>query len=146
MTEVNVSGSAEITRELLVNWWKAIEESNPKAMVDFYSEDAIHQDLGLGKLLRGRGDILTFFDDFCTKMPDTMHLKSLQPGPTGYGMTWEFRGVHDRDWEGLPATGKSFVVEGGSVGEVVNGKIVFNQDYFNLASLLQQIGVLNLGQ
>ena len=44
---------------------------------------------------------------------------------------------------GVPATGRPFRVRGASIGKLdTNGLIVQNRDYYNLAELLTQLGIL----
>ena len=52
------------------------------------------------------------------------------------------RGVHTGDVPGLSATGRSFRVVGSGVGEVRVGLIVHATEYFNMADLLTQVGIL----
>ena len=50
-------------------------------------------------------------------------------------------GVHVKDLPGMPATGKPFHVPCASVGEVRDGKITANRDYWNNDDLLKQLGL-----
>jgi len=43
---------------------------------------------------------------------------------------------------GVPATGKKFSVRGAAITEFRGGKISRNTNYWNLASMLQQVGVM----
>jgi hypothetical protein len=52
-------------------------------------------------------------------------------------------GTNDRELRGVPATGRSFRVRGASIGRLdANGRIVANRDYYNLAELLTQLGMV----
>jgi len=42
----------------------------------------------------------------------------------------------------IPATGKGFSIRGASVTELHNGKISRNTDYWNLATMMQQLGAM----
>jgi hypothetical protein len=50
-------------------------------------------------------------------------------------------GTHEGDTT-IPATHKSFSVRGASAGELEGDKIKRNSDYWNLAEVLVQFGVL----
>jgi SnoaL-like polyketide cyclase len=50
--------------------------------------------------------------------------------------------IHTGDVPGLPPTGRSFRVVGAGVGEVRDGLIVHATEYFNMADLLTQVGIL----
>jgi SnoaL-like polyketide cyclase len=60
---------------------------------------------------------------------------------TGYVLEWVMKGTHDRSSRRLQATGLPFSVRGVSVGELKDGRIVRNTDYWNVAELLNQIRV-----
>jgi SnoaL-like polyketide cyclase len=59
---------------------------------------------------------------------------------TWYAAEWVMTGVHTGDVPGLPGTGRSFRVVG--VGEVRDGLMVHATEYFNMADLLTQVGIL----
>ena len=59
-----------------------------------------------------------------------------------YAKEWVMTGVHSGDLPGLPATGRSFRIVGAGVGRLRDGKIFEVTEYWNLASFLQQVGVL----
>jgi steroid delta-isomerase-like uncharacterized protein len=42
----------------------------------------------------------------------------------------------------LPATGKSFSVRGATIAQLKNGKIQRNADYWDLATFLRQVGLM----
>ncbi len=60
----------------------------------------------------------------------------------GFAMT----GTQTGDMPGLPATDRSFSIRGASVGELAGDKIKRKSDYWSLASLLQQLGILPAGR
>ena len=52
-------------------------------------------------------------------------------------------GTNSSEVRGVPPTGRSFRVRGASIGKLdANGRIIENRDYYNLAELLTQLGVL----
>jgi SnoaL-like polyketide cyclase len=60
---------------------------------------------------------------------------------TWYAAEWVMTGVHTGDVPGLPATGRSFRVVG--AGGVRVGLIVHATEYFNMADLRTQVGILS---
>ena len=68
---------------------------------------------------------------------------SLFTAGTDYANEWVMLGTNDRDVPGVPATGRSFRVRGASIGKLdASGRIAENRDYYNLAELLTQLGIL----
>ncbi len=51
-------------------------------------------------------------------------------------------GVHTGDVPGLPATGKPFLIHGGGIGEVRDGRIARVTEYWNMAEFLIQVGLM----
>lgn len=61
---------------------------------------------------------------------------------TWAGGEWIMRGTHTGDLPGLPATGKGVSVRGSSIIELQDGKIRRCSDYWDMATLLRQIGLM----
>jgi steroid delta-isomerase-like uncharacterized protein len=55
---------------------------------------------------------------------------------------WVFSGKHTGDFMGIPATGKSLLVRGVSIREFREGKTSKISHYYDLATFMQQLGVL----
>jgi steroid delta-isomerase-like uncharacterized protein len=51
-------------------------------------------------------------------------------------------GTHQGDLPGMPATRKSFAVRGATALELDNGRISRNSDYWDMATLLTQLGLM----
>jgi ketosteroid isomerase-like protein len=50
-------------------------------------------------------------------------------------------GTHGHDLPGMPAMGRSFKDPCASVGELRNGEITGDRDYWNSDALLEQLGL-----
>ncbi len=55
---------------------------------------------------------------------------------------WNFKGTHDGDFFGVPATGKRVDVSGTTLVKMKDGKIAAEQDYFDLLSFYKQLGLM----
>ena len=55
---------------------------------------------------------------------------------------WNFKGTHDGDFFGIPATGKKVDLIGTTLVLMKDGKILQEQDFFDNYSLLSQLGLL----
>tara|TARA_Y100001935_G_scaffold202307_1_gene170807 strand:- start:648 stop:1178 length:531 start_codon:yes stop_codon:yes gene_type:complete len=55
---------------------------------------------------------------------------------------WNFKGTHDGDFFGVPATGKSVDVSGTTLIKMRDGKIAAEQDYMDYLSFYTQLGLL----
>ena len=54
---------------------------------------------------------------------------------------WNFKGTHDGDFFGIPATGKKVDLIGTTLVLMKDGKILQEQDFFDNYSLLSQLGL-----
>ena len=55
---------------------------------------------------------------------------------------WSFKGTHDGDFFGIPATGKKIDLIGTTLVLMKDGKILQEQDFFDNYSLLSQLGLI----
>ena len=114
-----------------------------EAVVSFFVEDCIYEDVALEALNRGKSEVRTFVQTTLTAIPDfKIELKSVFATVDRLASEWIMTGTQIGDFPGLPATGKSFSVPVASIMEFQNGKIRRNTDYWNLASFLQQVGAM----
>lgn len=114
-----------------------------EAVVSFFAEDCVYEDVALGALNRGKSEVRTFVQATLTAIPDfKIEPKSVFATVDWLASEWIMTGTHTGDFPGLPATGKSFSVPVASIMEFQSGKIRRNTDYWNLASFLQQVGAM----
>ncbi len=96
--------------------------------------------------LQGVDDILTVWKGWASAIPDskaTFHTERVADGTVVIELTW--RGTHTgplkmADGE-IPATGKKIEIRACQVTEVANGKAKVMRQYYDMATLLQQLGV-----
>jgi steroid delta-isomerase-like uncharacterized protein len=124
----------------------------------YYADDVVYEDLAFGMVLHGKEELKTFLNDSFAAFPDLkFEVKSFfvsSLGRLGYGGTgveWVMSGTHKGDLraspatgKSIPATGRSFSVRGVSISETRKGKIKRNSDYYDLASIMRQLGVSSL--
>ena len=118
---------------------------DPEAVVAFMTDDAVYEDMALGKRSEGHEQIKAFVDQVTGGL--SSHVEFEYPDPISvtddaYALEWILRGVHDRASDILPASGKPFEIHGVSVGRIRDGKIVWNRDYWSMGEFLTQIGIL----
>ena len=91
---------------------------------------------------RGREEFKSSWSVFFDACPDfIVELKVLVVSGENAASEWNMRGKLIKDLPGLPATGKGFSIRGASVLELRGGKIRRNADYWDLATMLQQVGL-----
>ena len=121
--------------------WNAHDSA---AVARHMADDAIYEDVALGRVLHGPSEIASFVEEATRSSSDfRFEVVSLFTAGNDYANEWVMLGTNDRELRGVPATGRSFRVRGASIGRLdASGRIVENRDYYNLAELLTQLGIL----
>jgi steroid delta-isomerase-like uncharacterized protein len=115
---------------------------NLEAADGFIADDAVEHDPlpGFGNDKQGAigtiGQILDAFPDMQSE------ITQLIASGDKVAINSTFRGTHDGDFMGVPATGKSIEVNGIDIVRVENGKFVEHWGIFDAMSLMQQIGAI----
>lgn len=129
---------------LVDQFLEAWNKQDAAGVAGLFSDDGIYADNAMNETLSGHEAIARFvagaFEQYSSDM--IFDKGFAVETPDGYAVEWTMRGTHDRDGERLPRTGKRFSVPGVSIGEVRGGKITRNTDYWSLATLLMQVGLM----
>ena len=124
----------------LVDAWNSLD---PQRVVDVLTEDHIYEDVTFAVVCHGAAETRGFFEGAYSAFPD-IHF-TLTSATTDAGraaLEWTMTGTHQGDLPGLPATGKPFSVRGATIFEIATDKICAVRDYWDLATLLRQVGLL----
>jgi steroid delta-isomerase-like uncharacterized protein len=113
-------------------------------ILSFCADDVVFEEVPMGKVFRGKKEAKDFISNTFTSFPDfKIELKSgFNAGDWGSG-EWVMSGTFAKsNMPGMPATGKKFSIRGASIMEFRKGKISRESMYWNLASFLQQVGLM----
>ena len=135
---------ATTARAFFDTYLDAWNAHDPAAVARCMADDAIYEDVALGRVLHGPSEIARFVEE-ATRASSDFHFEQVSLFLAGgdYANEWIMSGTNDRDVEGVPATGRAFRVRGASVGKLdTSGRIVENRDYYNLAEMFAQLGIL----
>ena len=126
--------------DVYLDAWNAHDAA---AVARHMADDAIYEDVALGRVLHGPSEIASFVEEATRSSSDfRFEVVSLFAAGNDYANEWVMAGTNDRERGGVPATGRSFHVRGASIGRLdASGRIVENRDYYNLAELLTQLGM-----
>ncbi|HEY5602480.1 MAG TPA: ketosteroid isomerase-related protein [Gammaproteobacteria bacterium] len=129
--------------KLYQNYVAAWSARDIEAVVSFFTDDCVYEDVALGAISRGKGELRPFVLATLAAIPDfKIEPKSVFATVDRLVSEWIMSGTQTGDFPGLPATGKGFTVPVASIMEFQRGKIRRNTDYWNLASFLQQVGAM----
>jgi steroid delta-isomerase-like uncharacterized protein len=135
--------SAEIEK-MMGDYLAAWNAHDVEKILTFFTDDAVYEDVATGKVSKGKKEIKDFLSSTVTSFPDVkIEVKSgFDNGEQG-AAEWVMSGTFTHsNIPGVPATGKKFSVRGASINAFKGGKISGVTDYWNLASFLQQVGLM----
>ncbi len=124
------------------DWVAAWNSHDADAVAAVFTSDAFYEDVPFGLKVHGTAQIHDFAQFFFTVVPD-LHVEYLDSTiKGGHGtIEWIFSGTD----KGIYSTGKTFSVRGVAVIEVHGGKISRNSDFYDLATILRELGLLPSG-
>jgi steroid delta-isomerase-like uncharacterized protein len=112
---------------------------DPDKVIEFYNDDVVYEDVAFGEVNHGKAELRKFAAEFFQEVPDLKLevVSSSTYNDRGF-VEWVFSGTD----KGIYKTGKKFSVRGASVFQMRAGKCSSNKDYYNVATIMQQVGVL----
>jgi steroid delta-isomerase-like uncharacterized protein len=129
--------------KLLEAWARHLSAHDTKQFLTLFTDDVVYEDVTFGVVNHGKQQLATFIDGFFPAFPDiTFELKSGFVAGTWAGIEWVMAGTHRGDLPGMPATGKRCQIRGATILELEAGKIKRNSDYWDLATMLKQLGFM----
>jgi steroid delta-isomerase-like uncharacterized protein len=112
---------------------------DPDKVVTFYTEDVVYEDVAYSTVNHGSSELRKFAAGFLEAVPDLKLEVVSSSVHNGHGVAeWVLSGTD----KGLYKTGKKFSVRGASVFEMRGRKCSSNKDFYDLATIMRQVGVL----
>ena len=124
-------------------WNKIINDRQ----IDLINEDSFDKDVAA--IATSGGDIIglenfkNYYNNYLTGFSDA-EFTIVDIFGQGDKMVkhWNFKGTHDGDFFGVPATGKLVDISGTTLIKMKDGKIAAEQDYMDFLSFYTQLGLL----
>jgi steroid delta-isomerase-like uncharacterized protein len=113
-------------------------------ILSFCTDDVVFEEVPMGQVFRSKKEAKDFISNSFTSFPDfKLEITSgFSTGDRGAG-EWVMSATFAKsNIPEMPATGKKFSVRGASIMEFRQGKISREAMYWNLASFLQQVGLM----
>ena len=120
-------------------WIAAWNSHDPDKLTAIFTADVTYEDVPFSAVNHGSAELRKFAASEFEGVPDLrveLANSSIQ-GEHG-SIEWTFSGTD----AGIFKTGKQFSVRGVSIVTVKNGKISRNLDYYDVATLMKQVGLL----
>jgi len=120
-------------------WIAGWNSHNPDKILALFTDDIFYEDVAFGEISHGQAEVRKFFLSELEGVPD-LELKLMRADiHGGHGtIEWMFSGT-DKD---VFKTGKKFSVRGVSVIDMRDGKIFRNVDFYDVATVMRQVGLL----
>jgi steroid delta-isomerase-like uncharacterized protein len=116
---------------------------NMDQLLAVFTDDVIYEDNPLGSTFRGKEELRAFAQGFFNAFPD---LKAVITSTVVSGdraaSEWRFTGTQTGDLSGMPASNKQMDLRGVSIYEFEGGKIKRKIDYWDMATMLKQLGFM----
>lgn len=130
--------------KMMKDYLAAWNSHDVNKILSFVTDDCVYEDMALGVVNHGKKELTAYINSMVVDIPDLkLEMKSAFGAGDWIGGEWVMTGTQAHSSHfGLPATGKRFSIRGASITELRYGKISRNTDYWNLASFLQQLGLM----
>ena len=128
--------------QFVKNLWAAWNSHDWEKTSPFYTDDCIMEDLP-SKTCHGKQELETYYKYLLAGYPDLNFEPKRSFGTDNQIATeWIMRGTHTGDTARFKATGKRFSIPGVSILEIKGDQIIRETDYWDMNSLLQQLGLM----
>jgi steroid delta-isomerase-like uncharacterized protein len=133
------SGSIPSAFPIARSWIAAWNSHDPAKWATHFTSDVYYEDVTFGEISHGSEEAKTFAASFFTDVPDLkLELADSSIEGNHGSIQWILTGTD----KGIFKTGKPFKVHGVSIITIINGKISRSIDYYDLATIMKQVGVL----
>jgi steroid delta-isomerase-like uncharacterized protein len=135
-----VSSASEAMLRDYAAAWRA---HDIERVVGLFTDDAVYEDVPLGRVNRGRGELRAFLVETFQTFPDyAIELTAAFVAGARAGAEWTMTGTQRGALPGLPATGKRMAVRGASMLELRGNKIARIADYYDQLGMLRQLAAI----
>lgn len=125
-------------------WEEVAEGRNLELAQELLSQDYLHHDPNLPlEMQHGRDAYISHLPMFYAAFPD-FHLtvEDMVAEGNRVAVRWSFRGTHQGELMGLPATGRQVTASGITIQRFADGTIVEGWTNFDVLGMMQQIGAI----
>jgi steroid delta-isomerase-like uncharacterized protein len=142
MTTAAGAGPEERVLEAWAAYWSAHDVDR---LLTLFTEDVVYEDVTFGVVNRGTAELRAFAEGVFPAFPDIrFELTSRFVAGDRAGLEWVMTGTQ-ATLPGQPTVRKPFSVRGATIMELHAGKIRRCTDYWDLATLLKQLGLMPAG-
>ena len=114
---------------------------NLDQLLSVFSDDVTYEDIPLGLVFHGKDELRAFAKEFFNGFPDLKAaiVTTVVNGDRG-ASEWTFAGTQTGDMPNMPASNKRMDLRGMSTYEFESGKIKRKIDYWDVGTMMRQLG------
>ncbi|MFT3805488.1 ester cyclase [Arenimonas sp.] len=135
--------SVQAMDKLLDDYLSAWNAHDIPGAGSYLDEGVLYLDVSVGEVQRGRQAAEdNVIGVLMRAMPDLEWTLRGDPIIQGNGIAyeWQLTGTNTGTWAGIPASQQKVNIKGGTIMRVKDGKIFYQADYYDVASLNRQLG------
>jgi steroid delta-isomerase-like uncharacterized protein len=139
---MNSARAAGCSEQIFKDYYAGWSHDMPKLMAA-YADDIVHEDKTVNANLNGKKAVEDFAHGWFKAFPDlTLTPTSVILADHRGTAEWIATGTQKGDMPGMPASNKVMKVPGVSVFECSDGKIIHVVEYWDMATVMRQLGFL----
>lgn len=114
---------------------------NLEQLLSVFTDDVTYEDIPLGLVFHGKEELRAFAKGFFNGFPDLKAaiVTTVVNGDRG-ASEWTFAGTQTGDMPNMPASNKRMDLRGMSTYEFASGKIKRKIDYWDVGTMMRQLG------
>ncbi len=122
---------------------EVINEGNMATIDELVDPNWVDHDPNSPEEIRGIEGSKQFYGVFRSAFPDIQVTIEEQVAEGDKVVTlWSFRGTHQGELDGIPASGNQVMIKGMSMDRISGGKFVETWDMYDALGMMQQIGAV----
>ena len=139
--------SAAEHKALVRRWWDGLNQGNADELIDeIYAPEYVLHDPSLPEPVRGLAGVHEFIASVTESFPDAQTtIEDLVAEGDRVVQRVTFRGTHQGEFMGVPASGTEVSVWVVVISRIANGKIAEEWQLVDGLSLMQQLGLVPTG-
>lgn len=130
-------------QEAIEQLFAAWSSHDAQKVVAFYTDDIAYEDVPLGRTSHGKAELRKFVEDTFAAFPDLQVAVVSSSICRGHGVSEVVWTATDK---GFLKTDKRFSIRMLSVFELHEGRVSRNKDFYDLATIMRQLGALPADQ
>jgi steroid delta-isomerase-like uncharacterized protein len=129
--------------KVLDAWATAWTSHDIDKVLALFTDDCIYEDVAMGVVNKGQKQLRDFGSNYFATFPDVVLTLQTRFVAGSFGSAeWLMKGTQKGDMPGMPASNKVMSVRGATVYEFQGDKIKRNSDYWDIATMLKQLGFM----